>query len=169
MSNKNNTRKVRLTEDEYRIIKMYRRMKKERKKSHRKNVNQMNTMNTMNFSNSLQREIRRQNNNLRKILSNKRLGKNYKKSHRRIVRTEKENGKFYKVVEEDHGSGLKEVSRELLPTNLENLYSDMHQSSMSSNYGRREYIKNINGEGYRIVEEDKGDGQGFVKVFQQRI
>jgi hypothetical protein len=165
MSNKNNTRKVRLTEDEYRIIKMYRRMKKERK-SHRKNVN---TMNTMNFSNSLQREIRRQNNNLRKILSNKRLGRNHKKSVRRIVRTEKENGKFYKVVEEDHGSGLKEVSRELLPTNLENLYSDMHQSSMSSNYRRREYIKNINGEGYKIVEEDKGDGQGFVKVYQQKI
>ena len=31
------------------------------------------------------------------------------------------------------------------------------------------YVKNINGDGYRIVEEDKGDGRGFVKVFQERI
>ena len=49
------------------------------------------------------------------------------------------------------------------------MFSNLHESSFSSNYGRREYIKKINGVGYRIVEEDKGDGRGFVKVFQERI
>ena len=167
MNNSKVTRKVRLTEDEYQIIKMYRKMKKQRKNSH--SHSQYNNRSVTRFSNSLKHEIRRQQNNLHKILSSKRYRKPHNKSFRRIVRTEKENGKHYKVVEEDKGKGLREVSRELLPSNLKNMYSDMHESSMSSNYGRREYVKNINGEGYRIVEEDKGDGRGFVKVFQERI
>ncbi len=157
------TRKYRLTQDEYEIIKMYRRMKEKRRNSN-ENHNQ-----AANISKSLKREIRRQRNNLKKILSRKNLSKNHNKSFRRIVRTEKENGKYYKVVEEDNGNGIREVSRELLPDNLGSIYSDMHESSMSSNYRRREFIKKINGEGYRVVEEDKGDGKGFVKVFQERI
>jgi len=161
MSNSKTTRKVRLTQDEYQIIKMYRRMKKQ--KSNR------NTIELRPFSNSLKREMYRQRNNLKKILSSKRLSNKRNKSFRRIVKTEEENGKMYKVVEEDRGKGLREVSREILPTKFGNMFSNMQESSMSSNYGRREYIKKINGEGYRVVEEDRGDGKGFVKVFQERI
>ncbi len=163
MNNSNFTRKVRLSEDEYQIIKMYRKMKKQRKQS------EYNNRSITKFSNSLKREMRRQKNNLHKILSSKRYRKPHNKSFRRIIRSENNNGRLYKVVEEDRGNGLREVSRELLPTKFGNMYSDMHESSMSSNYGRREYVKKINGEGYRIVEEDKGDGRGFVKVFQERI
>lgn len=94
MNNSKVTRKVRLTEDEYQIIKMYRKMKKQRKHSQ----SQYNNRSVTRFSNSLKREIRRQQNNLHKILSNKRYRKPHNKSFRRIVRTEKENGKHYKEL-----------------------------------------------------------------------
>ena len=159
MNNSNFTRKVRLSEDEYQIIKMYRKMKKQRKQS------EYNNRSITKFSNSLKREMRRQKNNLHKILSSKRYRKPHNKSFRRIIRSENNNGRLYKVVEEDRGNGLREVSRELLPNSLSDIYSDMQESSVSSNYARREYVKQKNGEGYRVVEEDKGDGKGFVKVY----
>lgn len=154
---------VDLTKDEYRIVRLYRKMKKQR------NSKKNNNSNGNNFSYSLKNEINRQRKNLKKILSSKNLRNKRNKSYRRIVRTEKENGRFYKVTEEDRGNGLKEISRELLPNNLSDIYSDISESSVSSNYSRREYIKQKNGEGYRVVEEDKGDGKGFVKIFEEVI
>ena len=135
-----------------------------------------------NFEPSLQRELERQERNMKKIASLK-FETNPQEAyhnavessyHRKIRKTVTENGKVYEVTLEDigDGNGLVEKERKELgkANNINYRFSEM--SNNSGSFGSQTYSKMIKtetnkGKKYEVTYEDKGDG--MVEINRELI
>ena len=137
-----------------------------------------------NFGTNLQKELERQERNMKKIASlrfNQNPQLNYQDAiessfHRKIRKTITENGKVYEITLEDvgDGNGLVETERKELgkANNINYRFSEM--SNESGIYGSQSYSKMIktetkDGKRYEVTYEDKGDGNGMVEINRKVI
>jgi hypothetical protein len=163
-----------LSDDEYELIM---RLRESRSKV-------MNKSKYENFGTDLQRELERQERNMKKIASlrfNTNPQLNYQNEiessyHKKIRKTITENGKLYEITLEDvgDGKGLVETKRKELgnANNINYRFSEM--SNQSGVYGSQSYSKMIktetkDGKRYEVTYEDKGDGNGMVEINRKMI
>ena len=133
-----------------------------------------------NYGTDLQKELERQERNMKKIASlkfNENPQLNYQNAiessyHRKIRKTITEDGKLYEITLEDvgDGKGLVETERKELgkENNINYRFSEM--SNISGIYGSQSYSKMIktetkDGKRYEVTYEDKGDGNGMNNLF----
>jgi len=148
---------VDLTDEEHLIIKTVRKMTS-------KNKNNNRTINLKKFSESLQKQINRQNKNVKKFsnpYNSNPIGKSSNpnsnriktnksvKKHKIVEKTETRDGKIYKIIMEDtgDGKGLVKTREELLGDlrNMEKIFKKLRNNNNNNNNKRmnKSLIKRI--------------------------
>jgi hypothetical protein len=167
-------KKLELSDDEYELIMKLRESYK--KAMHKPKYNK--------FGTSLQRELERQERNMRKIASlrfNSNPQETYHNAvessyHKKIKKTVTENGIVYEVTLEDigDGNGLIEKKRKKLgkTNNINYRFSEMYNDSGivgSKSYSKMVKTETKKGKKYEVTYEDVGEGNGMIEISRKLI